>query len=155
RAGETDFYFYLRQKANFGDIVERIMAIFTHPDWESGITNDPNWEVYLDFLFPGRFEMLGIQNRRAMTRLQEMGDQPSLTRFIEHWLDFDVEADLLTVADLALEQGFTVVRTESLALRLVRPDTLEQIDDIVFSLARLAFAHGGNYLGWACPATSA
>lgn len=185
RDGELDFFFYLPAPAHFGRDVERAMAAFDGYDWESASMDDPDWEVYRDFLFPGEYDMLGIQNRRALARLEGLGDDPALARAVEHWLDLPTVEAVEDVALLARERGFAVARGEAddggpedgpealgrdsgiasgplppeasgrspAVLRLIRPDTLEDIDDIVLSLARLARGHGGRYLGWACPAT--
>lgn len=176
RDGEADFFFYLPALSGFGDRVEKSMAAFADYVWHSGSTADPDWEVYLNFLYPGAYDILGIQNRRALTRLEQMGDDPRLPRLVEHWIDCPARDEAEAALRGFREHGFS---GESLcptpdgplpghgqkpggshgpwafALRLTRRDTLEDIDDLVFLLADLASEQGCVYRGWACAATSA
>jgi len=119
RDGESDFFFYLPDMQGFGDAVEKAFCAALEqkkggntpgPDWESGSVHDADWDVYRDFLFPNTYDLLGIQNRRALAKLQSMGDDPALTRFVEHWLEFATEDALQAAAQGARAKGFAVHR---------------------------------------------
>ncbi|MDL2279595.1 DUF695 domain-containing protein [Desulfovibrio sp. OttesenSCG-928-G11] len=183
RNGEADFYFYLPDHSAFGGGVERAMAAFDGYSWSSASTADPDWEVYLNFLYPGPHDILAIQNRRALARLEEMGDKHALPRLVEHWIDCPYAADGEGLVLALRRQGFITERLDpvpdgqeplnggsgfgtgagivagtgpwAFSLRLTRQDNLEDIDALVFLLADTAREHGGVYLGWACAATSA
>ena len=47
---------------------------------------DPYWDFYREFLYPGPVEYQSILNRRVIEKLEQHGDDLSQAREIEHFL---------------------------------------------------------------------
>lgn len=50
------------------------------------MSSDPDWEEYLDFLYPDEYSYQCIQNRRVVMSLEENGNDPEILREVDHWL---------------------------------------------------------------------
>ncbi len=166
RAGRCDFFFYLRSEEGWGTRAVETLSLFPEYACETGTQCDPAWETYRCFLFPDSYALHGIQNRRALEKLREQGDDLEQSREIEHWALFFEEGaagafiQAIRDRDFALLSGpvpapipeDSVIPPETeFSVRFSRPDAPEGIDELICPLIELALAHGGAYQGWACP----
>ena len=108
--GYFDFFYYLRTPENWERRVRDAMAGLPDYRWAAGTQNDPDWEVYICFLFPDKYAMNGIQNRRALRELEEQGDGLGKSRVIEHWATFPDEPSALAFSTGLEERGFSIRR---------------------------------------------
>ena len=176
-AGHFDFFFYLQSGERWGERAARIMALFPEYEWEAGSQSDAQWENYICFLFPDEYAMNGMQNRRALRKLEDQDDDPEKSRDIEHWAVFPHTAAAGEFARAIRDNGFTVLEESApiaagdvpegasgvagdmsgpspetgISIHFSRPDAPEDIDAVTYPLVALALTHGGAYQGWACP----
>lgn len=174
--GRFDCFFYLRDAAGWNSRVALAMTSFPEYTFEAGAYDDPEWESYRYFLFPGEYDMLAIQNRRVRQALEERGYDPAVSRMISHWAEFPDAGSADSFSRAAQDLGFSpgsaefvtgdeegdgvrAFARESLSaaprgmyrLLFSRPDAPSDLDAAVFSLADLAREYGGQYQGWSVP----
>lgn len=161
--GHVDLYCWLKSGTLWEKTAEHIMAACPDCEWEGGSQDDPDWNVYRGFLFPGSYDLLQIHNRRSLEQLKEAGDDSERTRFIEHWAGFADPAAAAGFAAAAADMGYTASDPEedpegegpAWHIRLSRSDAPAEVEEQTFILHDLALAHQGEYQGWSCPAVHA
>ena len=158
--GCRDFYFYLSSQAGWQEKVSSTLAPFNDYKYETGIRDDSEWSVYLNFLFPSPVDRQRIENRRVCDALRNHGDALTLAREIDHWIYFPsheaVDAfisevgtngyhlrDRPVIDDPAFSFGAQVWRVDI--------PSHSNIDDVTMPLFHAASRHGGYYDGWECP----
>ena len=162
-SNRREFYFYGEEPGELDAAVARAMAPFPDYSFESGSTFQPDWEQYLELLYPSASNLQRMMNRRVLDTLGQGGDVHEVPRKVDHWLEFPSpearaaarstrEANEIAVegvyesdAGAALPYSLVVSRVDSVDMRTINGITLE--------LARLAQEHGGNYDGWESPVT--
>jgi regulator of RNase E activity RraB len=93
------------------DVAERVRR---HISAESGyelacvLTPDPEKKTYWEDLFPTPREWQAIQDMKVLDVLKDHGDDPSLTRRIDHWLYFPRPSARDALSTWALESGFMI-----------------------------------------------
>lgn len=95
-AGLFDCFFYLSKKAAL-TWLEQVRQLAESA--QAGLSEDPDWDCYLSFLYPDAQAMLTISNRRACEELAEQGDDPEQSRTIEHLASFRSEAEALAFSE--------------------------------------------------------
>jgi regulator of RNase E activity RraB len=163
-SNRREFYFYGEEPGEFDAAVERALKPFEGYEVESGSTFQPDWEQYLELLYPSESNLQRMFNRRVLENLAREGDVHEAPRKIDHWLEFpSVEAraacrSTLEAIDFDIEDEFASEDPgEEMPHSLVvsRVDSVDShtINGITIELARLADEHGGRYDGWECPVT--
>ncbi|WP_242918285.1 DUF695 domain-containing protein [Pontibacter liquoris] len=160
-SGKRGLYFYGEQTLALDNCVEEIKKKF--PDYliVSQATEDADWEVYFNYLYPDEESMQRIQNTRVLQELEEQGDQAYVPRPITHYLYFQTTAERQTAGKSLEEQGYTLdavveePEEEVYTYKLVvtRPDKADEetINEVTSALLRLARHHNGEYDGWEAP----
>jgi uncharacterized protein (TIGR01619 family) len=155
--GRMDCIFYAAADFPWEDSIEAALEDFSGFDWETGIHDEPGWDTYLEFLYPDPANMLEIQNRRALRRLEDLGDDLESPRAIEHWLSFASAEGRecfwreVEVMSFLRDTGAEEKRDEEgFRICLRREDAPADVDDISLDLLALASEHGGTYDGWSC-----
>lgn len=85
--GNRDFYFYGPHRDIETGFAQAIQSL-KHYCCEIGGRDDPDWQAYFHFLFPGPREYQTIQNGRVVRHLEECGDQLTTAREVQHWVYF-------------------------------------------------------------------
>lgn len=156
--GRMDCIFYTGKAFPWESKVQAALEDFPFFAWEAGVHDEPGWDTYLEFLYPDAANMLEIQNRRALRRLEDMGDDLEAPRPIEHWLSFasaeEMERFWSDVQVMSFLRGTDAEAGEGdeggFRLCLRREDAPENVDGVSLDLLALASDHGGNYDGWSC-----
>lgn len=156
--GKRDFYFYVPgPKPDVPSVMEAVTALFSNYEFEAGVLDDPDWEEYLGYLFPGPLEMQLMMNRQVIDNLRDHGDPLVDPRPVNHWLYFpttDARAEFVKRAGQAAyklekelppdgegaEQHGVIVTHNAPAT----PDAMQQA---IVELFGLADACGGIYDG--------
>ena len=162
--GERSFYFYIGEKtAGYEKALTRVMADFPDYEFECRLQEDPEWENYLDFLFPEPVQLQSMQNRRVVYQLSQHGDRLHVPRPVEHWIYFRTKRDREAYWNRVNAMGFELLemteREEDdeegdseypCALHITREDKVDydSIDECVLPLWGLAAEYNGNYDGW-------
>lgn len=160
--GTITWYFYTE---NTSDLEKRLQSIVTkHPDYGTQIktTDDTDWKIYFEFLFPNIYEMQSIHNSNLQEHCEEAGDHTDQERPIEHWLYFQTEKDMNNAIAKAETLGFSVYNrgkiepeegedpNEDLGYRLIlsKVNSVDNIDPDTWDLIDLALDTHGEYDGW-------
>jgi regulator of RNase E activity RraB len=155
--GCRDLYFYAPTEKGIEPAVHGLMAAFSDYEYETGGRPEPDWETYLNFLYPTAEDYQRIQNRRVCSALEKAGDAFTVERPIEHWVYFPAEDAQQRFVKEALELGYQLddafgptaddarygVRVSCNAI-----PSFAEIDGLTVPLFRLAQEYGGDYDGW-------
>ncbi|WP_299700948.1 DUF695 domain-containing protein [uncultured Pontibacter sp.] len=156
--GKRNFYFYTEQEALPDVIAANIMQQFPDYTYATNNLEDPNWDLYLNFLFPEPADMQSIKNGRVMRMMQEQGDEQHIPRPISHFFYLASEADRTALRKEVEAQGYTLVQEGenekspeapySLVVSKVETLDEEAVHASTLALYQLAEAHNGVYDGW-------
>jgi len=160
--GTITWYFYTE---NTSGLEKRLQSVVTkHPDYSIQIktTDDTDWKIYFEFLFPNIYEMQSIHNSNLQEHCEEAGDHTDQERPIEHWLYFQTEKDMNSAITKAESLGFLVYNrgkiepeegedpNEDLGYRLIlsKVNSVDNIDPDTWDLIDLVLDTHGEYDGW-------
>jgi hypothetical protein len=163
-AGRREFYFYAEEPGPLDEAVRNAMKNFASYQHEYGSTLEPDWDQYLNLLYPSASNLQRMFNRRVLESLEEHGDVHETPRQVDHWLEFPDEAtraacrDRLVAIEFKVEGEFLGEEPgDEMPHTLVvsRVDSVDShtINGITLELARVAEQHGGRYDGWESPVT--
>jgi hypothetical protein len=163
-SGRREFYFYGEEPGELEAAVARAMQPFEGYQFQSGSSFQPDWEQYLELLYPSASNLQRMMNRRVLDSLENQGDAHDVPRKVDHWLEFPSPAaraaarSTLEAIEFAIEGEYEseepgAPRPHSLVVSRVDSVDLRTINGITLELARLAEEHGGSYDGWESPVT--
>lgn len=163
-SNRREFYFYGEEPGELDDAVARALKQFEGYKHQAGSAFQPDWDQYLEFLYPSDTNLQRMFNRRVLETLAKNGDVHDLPRKIEHWLEFPSEESraacrsTLQAIEFGVENEFLSEEPADEmphALVVSRVDSVDShtINGITIELARLAGELGGRYDGWECPVT--
>jgi hypothetical protein len=163
--GRREFYFYAEEPGPLDEAVRNALQSFSEYTHECGSGLQPDWEQYLDLLYPSESNLQRMFNRRVLETLAERGDSHEIPRRLDHWFEFPAEEaraacrDTLVAIEFKLEDEYLADDVDEMSHRLVvsREDCVDShtINGITLELARLASENGGRYQGWECAVTPA
>jgi uncharacterized protein (TIGR01619 family) len=156
--GKRSFYFYSAQEALPEVIATNIMQQFPDYTFATNTNADPEWGLYLDFLFPEPADMQSIKNGRVIRMMQEQGDEQHIPRPVSHFFYFGAESDRAAFRSKVEKMGYTLVQ-EGLnekspdapySLVISKVDSLddETVHTATLILGQLAATYNGTYDGW-------
>ncbi|MBD1397576.1 DUF695 domain-containing protein [Pontibacter sp. JH31] len=159
--GKRIFYFYSGQEALPEVIAANIMQAFPDYTYATNTIEDPNWGLYLDFLFPEPADMQSIKNSRVIRMMQEHGDEQHIPRPVSHLFYFATETDRLAFKNRVEQEGYTFVSESMIEKSPEAPYSLvvskvESLDEesvyaTTLGLGLLAVEFNGTYDGWEAP----
>ncbi|HEV8695423.1 MAG TPA: DUF695 domain-containing protein [Lysobacter sp.] len=156
---QREFYFYLAAAEDWQDKVAAAMALFPEYTYQTDVREDPQWQAYLEFLYPDDAARHSISNRHVCDALERNGDALDQPRVIDHWAYFPDEKArsmfITRVAALGYELREVWGPNEDIdahAVRVYRSDvpSYDNIDDVTHALLYVAAELGGEYDGWEC-----
>ena len=165
-AGRREFYFYAEEPGPLDEAVRTAMKSFEGYEHECGSTLQPDWDQYVELLYPSTTNLQRMFNRRVLQELAERGDVHERPRQVDHWLEFPGEEaraacrDTLVAIDFKVEAEYLGEDADAdmpHALVVSRVDSVDShtINGITLELVRVAAEHGGRYAGWECPVAAA
>jgi regulator of RNase E activity RraB len=127
------------------------------PSW--GVEEDPDWQLFDEFLAPGPYEAQEIWNRRLMETFREGGDRLESERTIDHLAVFASRDSAEQAASALREVGFATDDVEGpdeegvWRLPFHRADHLAEgrPDEFCEQILDLILEHDGHYDGWGAP----
>ncbi|WP_439882465.1 DUF695 domain-containing protein [Pontibacter sp. MBLB2868] len=152
------FYFYSGDTLLVEQMIDELRQQFPEYTFEHQIQEDPDWDVYFDYLYPDEESLLRIQNNKMLRLLEEQGDQAYIPRQITYTLYFRTEPDRAAVVEEVKGNGFSVeeesvyeadpeVPYKLVLMRESRADE-ETIYLVTEMLQQLAVEHDGEFDGW-------
>lgn len=121
------------------------------------VDEDPDWSYYNDFLFPKPPVLRRMIDNRVLRAIAEDGDDPTISRRVDHWVHFEGFAARDAFAEWVRTQGYTIEQIinpsedrESIAVQFWSDsETAEEtIHTMISRLVDAAEKHGGTYDGW-------
>lgn len=155
-AGNRDFYFYCADRTLETAFAEMIRAKHDY-SFEIGGRDDPDWQAYFRFLYPGAREFQMIQNQRVVRQLEEYGDSLEDAREVQHWIYFDNAVQRETFVHRLPRTGFVVSdehdegpEDRPYVVSVVKHHAVdvETVNDEVMRLFDLSCDCHGDYDGW-------
>lgn len=156
-SGTMYLYYYLGDGDAFESKLVDSMSGFSNYKYEYKLDDEPNWESYVELLYPLPIQMQSIQNQKVIDNLRSRGDKLNVKRPVDHFIYFKTETDLERFLGEIKGNGFEIVnreRTEvdsykwSVSLRRDDPVDPESVDDYVLYLWQKANDSNGDYDGW-------
>ena len=155
--GRRGLYFYSGETLLVEQMAEELKAQF--PDYAIAhqITEDPDWEVYFEYLYPDEESLLRIQNNKILKLLEEQGDQAFVPRRISYTLYFRDLKDREAAKKEIEGSDFEVEAEDSsdareLPHRLVLAKQSKADEETIYltteMLMQLAIKHDGEFDGW-------
>jgi hypothetical protein len=162
-SNRREFYFYGEEPGELDAAVGRTMQAFPDYRFQSGSKFEPEWEQYLELLYPSASNLQRMMNRRVLDALGKNGDVHEMPRKVDHWFEFatpearTAARGTLEAIEFAVEGEYEgesdAERPFSLVVSRVDSVDMHTINGITLELARLAQEHGGDYEGWESPVT--
>lgn len=163
---QREFFFYAEEPGEIEQAVASALQSFEGYTAETRSVFQPEWDTYLELLYPSDSNLQRMFNRRTLETLAERGDVHETPRKVDHWLEFPDEAarsacrDTLLAIEFALEGEYASDEPEAQlpwSLVVSRIDSVDThtINGITLELARVAEEHGGRYSGWESPVVAA
>jgi uncharacterized protein (TIGR01619 family) len=156
--GRRGLYFYSGDTLLVEQMVDELREHFTEYTFEYQIQEDPNWEIYFEYLYPDEDSLLRIQNNKMLRLLEEQGDQAYIPRQINYTLYFRSTQDRASVIKEVVTHGFTVEEESEYMdddetpykLELTRESKADEetIYLVTEMLQELAQKYDGEFDGW-------
>lgn len=156
--GRREFYFYAPSGDSLDATVAAAMAAFPEYTIESGENDDPEWNQYLDVLYPSPRDLQRMQNRGVVEQLVKNGDTLKQPREVQHWIYFRTAESRQFFVERVVPKGFRAQASgpqkadsdHPHGLSVVRQDhvDLNSINPIVLDLFELANELDADYDGW-------
>ena len=162
--GHTTLWLYVPEQ--YREAMEDLPSITGEPgEYEPlwAVEDDPQWELYTEFLAPGPYELQTIWNRRLLKAIEEHGDKIEVPREVDHMAYFPSREQALAAAAQLVVAGYRVDDLEpesdadadgdDVALQFHREDRLSdgRPDEFVGEILDIILPHDGRYDGWGAP----
>lgn len=153
---------YAKNELGYYDEISEMMSEnFPEYAYTLAVVEDEAWELYIQALYPDKYEYQSIMNMRLIENIKSDGDS-MVPRVLEHCLLFKTEENGEAFLAKVMEDGFIKLSSENqidnedidkeypYVLVIGREDAFEDIDETVWYLMDLAKEFDGEYDGWGC-----
>lgn len=124
-------------------------------DAEVEIEQDPDFNYVNDLLLPDAERHQWILDRRVCDQLLSNGDEPSLVRPVNHFIDYEGDPPTALI-DAIKALGFDVNDlSHCLECTKLHDTRIDTVHRVVMALSALADEHDAAYDGWGAAATKA
>ena len=153
--GWLELYFYAPTAKRFQTIVTEHAS--NHYVFDTGSARDAKWEHYRFRLYPDALMLQQIQSRDIIEELKEAGDDLSKPREVEHYLQFQTEANAKRAGERLASEGFAIKEitydsSEEYAhtLTLTKEHIIDEalLQKLAGTLIEAASKEHGLYAGW-------
>ena len=156
--GLREFYFYAPDTIGYNIGVNRAMKNFPDYEWLSQAKEDRKWDNYFTVLSPSPIDLLRINSRRQIEKMNKNGDRKKENISIVYSFSFSSFKEREQFLRNLTWQGFEIIsmpeiedyKTNKFNLELKRnakPD-LVWIEQFIVPLSRFAQKYGGRFHGW-------
>lgn len=158
--GILEIYIFTKNPNEMENACKETLATFQDYEWKCFFDEDPEWDIYFNFLYPDEYSFQAMMNRRVIQNLMEQGDNSEAEREVDHWLYFSNSKDRDFFVNKAEGMGYKINSLEELEERnypyqvhISRLDKAEyhHINNIVWELLDIIRSLNGYYDGWGCP----
>lgn len=156
--GTRDLFFYAANPEGMQEAVGEALGPKPSRRVLTLSKQDPEWQHYLEVLYPDELERLWMRDRRVVEELRRVGDRLDHPRVVDHVALFPNEAGAVAFGQACQALRFEVVSRplddhSGWQVEVSRTDTVElaHIHEVSSSLFLLAQEHAGTYDGWGAP----
>ena len=157
--GRREFYYYGRKPSDLKKLVKEELAKFPKYSFDCDTQPDPDWQQYLDVLYPTAETYECIKNEAVLQELANAGDNADIIRPIWHYVFFESDEGKHRFIDWSRDNEFEIAdrvrsdapgKLEPGMVCIVRSHTIrpDDIDNYVLQVFRAAQEFGGYYDGW-------
>ena len=159
--GNTTWFYYTQEAPLLAANIKKAFTNIADYEPEISVVDDPNWEIYSDYLYPNIYEHQSIKNSAVKRHCEESGDHTDQERPIEHWLYFDTEKDMNSALSKVIALGYKVEDSGRVEpeegdtsqeayyhLILSKVNTVDDINSDTWDLIDVALDTNGQYDGW-------
>ena len=119
------------------------------------INENSPWEFYFDFLYPDKYKIQHMGNRKVVESLMNSGDLLEVPRRVDHWIYFPSDFLRSRFEEKMISFGFEPVLARSDAgeeylSQIFRNDYVDYnaINDVTDLLVNVSEEYEGRYDGW-------
>jgi len=157
--GRREFYFYGKNSPELEAAIRESLREFDGYKFDLGEQRDPDWNQYLNVLYPSEEDFQRLGNRKVLETLTLKGDKLEVARHVRHWAYFDSQSDRERFRAEVERLGYHT-QSESeipdkrrrfcIQFRRMKTVELDAMNEAVLELFRAAKKHRGEYDGWEC-----
>jgi hypothetical protein len=114
-AARTSVYFYVASSEIADTIADEIEAAVDDRELDISGGDDPEWEQYLEFLYPNRLGWQWIRDRDTLSHLEAQGDPGEVARQIDFEAQLPTRQAAETFMVRVAERGFRIDEAEESA----------------------------------------
>lgn len=154
-----EWLFYAATSALTMDVVESVKRQYPAYTFSVTSTEDPDWSVFLEEIYPSDEEEQWVLNRMVLDEMQAKGDKLDTPRDTRHFVDFSDHENRAAFRQSALSLGYTVEgelespdsqQPFSICVSKTQDMAWDKLHDDFIKLFRACAATGGFYDGWEC-----
>lgn len=160
-ADSKSFFIYTMQEKILINMLKKILSKYKELKCEILIADDPEWDFYLNNLYPDAFEKQRMLDREVVEQLKANNDNLQIPREINHWLYFvdkksreDFKRNLNS-NNYRIAEERTLHDDSEFPFQLIISHTstveFETINQYTTELVKKTIEVGGNYDGWESP----
>lgn len=153
----TEYYYIADTNGIRKALAQAFQTFFPRYSYTIKLQPDPNWQAYLEFLYPNEVSFEYMQNEKVILALQKAGDKLQKPRQVDHWIYFKSETDREQFISFVLKENYKVQKKEHrqnsplpFALQISRVDRVDadSISLVTSMLRKKAKELFGDYNGW-------
>lgn len=155
--GRREFYFYSAASPEVAAAAKAALATFGNYRIAYWSQPDPEWNQYLNVLYPKGASLRWMHDREGVEALHRRGASPDVARPLTHASSFPAPENRAAFAAAVQNAGFTVRalneapgKAFDVRYELVQVPALATVFATTGLLTQLSEKHGGSYQGWEC-----
>lgn len=152
--GIRDVFYYFSKPYELEKAAEKVFSEHGYEIEVLHIEEENPWDLYFDYLYPDKYQIQHMGNRKVVEQLQESGDTLENERTVEHWIYFQSIEDKENFDAKVKLEGFDVESApsneEKIYSQISRSDYVDyhSINEVTDVLVDIAGECNGEYDGW-------
>ncbi len=154
-------YYYIKDTVGLSYAVARMYNHnYKSYQYVYKIKQDPEWNVYREFLYPNEETMTWMENNKVITTLIKQGDSLTKARDISFEVFFKTDDDRKAFISFAHNNAYTIVEMNHITnintpyqIKISRYDYVkpDMIAEMSAAIKKEAKKYNGKYDGWTSP----
>lgn len=152
--GVRDVYYYFSRQIDLRQISNKHFSEHGYEIEIFDINEDNAWDFYFEFLYPDKYQIQHMGNRKVIDSLSKSGDLLEEARRVDHWIYFNTTLDRDSFITKAKTLGFNdetdYTDNDRIYAQINRVDHVDfhSVNDVTDLLVELAGEFNGEYDGW-------
>ncbi|MDU5142972.1 MAG: DUF695 domain-containing protein [Paenibacillus dendritiformis] len=152
--GLRDVFYYFSKPYELEKVAEKYFIEHGYEIQVHHIEEENPWDFYFEYLYPNKYQLQHMGNRKVVDQLRESGDTFENSRRVDHWIYFQSTEDKENFDAKAILLGFNIdsdpSHDEKMCTHIYRSDYVDfhSINQVTDILVDLAGECNGEYDGW-------